>query len=386
LRFAETQILNPIDSPRLSELAKDKKNIVLIASDHTRPVPSKIIVPALLDEIRLLNPDADITILIATGCHRGMTDDELLEKFGKDIYENEKIVMHDCDTSPVTNIGMLPSGSLCYINSFILNADLVVSEGFIEPHFFAGFSGGRKSVMPGCAKRSTVMANHCYEFINSDKASTGNLIDNPINIDMEWTAQKAGLAFILNVVLNDKKEIVHAVAGHCISAHRKGCDFLSSLCQVEPIISDIVITSNSGYPLDRNIYQAVKGMTAAEASVKPGRVIIMVAKSQDGHGADVFYEQLAMERDVDKTLQLFSQRKKDETEPDQWQSQIFIRVLKKAHVIYVSDVPDEIIEKMHMIPAKDIDKALEIAKKLLSRDDAKITVIPDGVGIIVKEK
>ncbi len=140
---------NPIGSVKLSELAKGKKNIVIIASDHTRPVPSRIIMPLMLEEIRRGNPDADITILIATGCHRGTTKEELISKFGEDIVEKENIYIHDCDEKEkLVNIGTLPSGGVCEINSIAMEADLLVAEGFIEPHFFAGFSGGRKSAFP----------------------------------------------------------------------------------------------------------------------------------------------------------------------------------------------------------------------------------------------
>ena len=146
---------NPIGSPRLSELAKGKKKVVLIASDHTRPVPSKVIVPPMLREIREGNPDADITILISTGCHRATTRDELINKFGPEIVEKEKIAIHDAVNSEVVSLGILPSGGELLVNKLVAEADLVVSEGFIEPHFFAGFSGSRKSILPGVASRIT---------------------------------------------------------------------------------------------------------------------------------------------------------------------------------------------------------------------------------------
>ena len=165
LSLVEDALANPIGSKKLSELAKGKKNIVLIASDHTRPVPSKVIIPPMLREIREGNPDADITILISTGCHRGTTRQELIDKFGEEIVEREKIVVHDCDNSPLVHIGTLPSGGDLIINRLVVDADLVCAEGFIEPHFFAGFSGARKSILPGIASRTTVLANHCSEFI-----------------------------------------------------------------------------------------------------------------------------------------------------------------------------------------------------------------------------
>ena len=217
---------HPEGSKALKELAKGKNKIVLIASDHTRPVPSKLIIPPMLKEIREGNPDADVTILIATGCHRSTTVKELEAKFGEEIVKSEKIVIHDCDDkNNLINIGTLPSGSPCEINRLACEADLLVAEGFIEPHFFAGFSGGRKSVLPGIAGRSTVLGNHCSEFIADKNAKTGILDGNPIHADMLWAAKKARLAYIVNVVLNAEKKVIYAVAGDAEKAHKKGTDF-----------------------------------------------------------------------------------------------------------------------------------------------------------------
>ena len=375
---------SPVESESLCELSKGKQNIVIIASDHTRPVPSKIIIPEMLSEIRKGNPNADITILIATGCHRGTTKQELINKFGEEIVENEKIYIHDCDErEKLVNIGVLPSGGQCEINKIAYDADLLVAEGFIEPHFFAGFSGGRKSVLPGVAGRATVLANHCSEFIAHEKARTGILKDNPIHNDMVWAAKKAKLAFIVNVVLNSKKEPIFAVAGDFEKAHKKGTDFIASLCAVKAVPADIVISTNGGYPLDQNVYQAVKGMTAAEATVNDGGVIIMLAKSNDGIGGDHFYHQLADEADINKTMNIFLSRRRNETIPDQWQTQILLRILMKAKVIYVSDMADEIVEKMHMIPADSLEKAITKAKKIVSKENITLTAIPDGVSVMV---
>lgn len=374
----------PVGSKRLCELAKGKQNVVIIASDHTRPVPSKIIMPEMLSEIRKGNPNANITILIATGCHRGTTKQELINKFGEEIVERENIYIHDCDErEKLVNIGVLPSGGQCEINKIACDADLLVAEGFIEPHFFAGFSGGRKSVLPGIAGRTTVLANHCSEFIAHKNARTGILEDNPIHNDMVWAAKQADLKFIVNVVLNAEKEPIFAVAGDLEQAHKKGTDFLSSLCAVKAVPADIVVSTNGGYPLDQNMYQAVKGMTAAEATVKEGGVIIMLASSDDGIGGDHFYHQLADEEDINKTMRIFLSRKRNETVPDQWQSQILLRILMKAKVIYVSNIPDDIVKKMHMIPAHSIDDAVAAAKKILAKENATITAIPDGVSVIV---
>ena len=374
----------PTGSPTLKELANGKNKVVIIASDHTRPVPSKLIIPPMLQQIREGNPHADISILIATGCHRGTTKEELLDKFGEDIFHNEKIFIHDCDDKEkLINIGTLPSGGECEINTMAMEADLLVAEGFIEPHFFAGFSGGRKSVLPGVAGRTTVLANHCAEFIADPHARTGILEGNPIHEDMVWAARQAKLAYIVNVVLNSHKEVIYAVAGDPIDAHKKGTDFICDLCRVKPIPADIVITTNGGYPLDQNVYQAVKGMTAAEATVKEGGVIIMLARSNDGIGGDHFYHQLSDEPDIQKTMALFLSRDRKETVSDQWQTQVMLRVIQKATVIYVSEMDDETISKMHMIPACSLKDALEKAKTLLQKDTPTITAIPDGISVIV---
>ena len=383
--LVERALKSPIGSPTLAELARGKSKIVIIASDHTRPVPSRVIMPPMLREIRRANPDADITILIATGCHRGTTRDELISKLGEDIVKNERIYIHDCeDRDMLVNIGTLPSGGECEINRLAYEADLLVAEGFIEPHFFAGFSGGRKSVLPGIAGKATVLANHCSEFINDPRARTGNLDGNPIHADMLWAAKKAKLAFIVNVVLNGDKEVIYATAGDVAEAHKAGTDFLYSLCGANATPSDIVITTNGGYPLDQNVYQSVKGMTAAEATVKRGGVIIMLSQSADGTGGDHFYHQLADETDLDKTMAAFLSRGRNETAPDQWTSQIFVRILRYANVIYVSEIPDEMTEAMHMIPAHSIDEAMAKAREILKKDRLTVTAIPDGIAVMVR--
>jgi lactate racemase len=375
---------NPVGTPRLREIAKGKHKVVVIASDHTRPVPSKIIMPIMLEEIRKGNPEADITILISTGCHRETTKAELEAKFGPEIMSSEKIYVHDCeDESMLVNIGTLPSGGQLILNKLAVEADLLVSEGFIEPHFFAGFSGGRKSVLPGVASRATVMYNHNAAFIDSDKSRTGIVDGNPIHKDMLYAARAARLDFIINVVINSDKEVIHAVAGDCDLAHIEGRNFLNSQCKVSSVPSDIVITTNGGYPLDQNIYQAVKGMTAAEATVNKGGVIIMVAKSNDGHGGDHFYRTFRDEKDLDRMMNSFLATPSEETIPDQWQSQIFARVLKNTKVVYVSDAPDEMVSDLHMIPAHTVEEAIAKADEILQNNNSKITVIPDGVSVIV---
>lgn len=375
----------PIGSRSLEELSRDKRNIVVISSDHTRPVPSKIIMPQILERIRRGNPNADITILIATGFHRATTVEELIGKFGPEIVNNENIVVHDSqDETMLVDVGTLPSGGTLRLNKLAMECDLLVAEGFIEPHFFAGFSGGRKSVLPGVAAAETVLANHCSAFISDACARTGVLDNNPLHRDMIFAADAANLQFIVNVVINGEKKIIGAVAGAHKAAHLAGCEFLSGLCRAKSPQADIVVTSNGGYPLDQNLYQAVKGMTAAEAAAKGGGVIIMIAGCADGHGGESFYRSMA---EAESPAALYAEAQtiaSDRTRPDQWEYQILCRILMKHRVIMVTDLcSPQMITDMHMEHAPNFETALKMARETAG-NDASIAVIPDGVSVIIE--
>ena len=373
----------PIGSPRLEELAAGKKKVVIIASDHTRPVPSKIIMPQLLERIRKGNPSAEITILIATGFHRLTTREELVGKFGEEIVARERIVVHDSsDAEGLVEAGTLPSGGRLIVNRLAMEADLLVSEGFIEPHFFAGFSGGRKSVLPGIVSRETVLANHCSEFIQSPYARTGILEGNPMHRDMLYAAETAKLAFVAKVVINGEQKMVHAVAGHFRKAHEAGCAWLKDICRVRAPMSDIVVTSNGGYPLDQNVYQSVKGMTAAEAVCRDGGVIVMVASCADGSGGESFYRNLAEAPTPEAVLERVLRVPRTATQPDQWEFQILARILSRHTVILVTrDCDHAMLQAMHLETASSLPEALARADEIVGAD-ARIAVIPDGVSVI----
>ena len=378
--LVEQALLNPIESLPLQVLARDAKKIIIIASDHTRPVPSRLLIPPMLREIRIGNPTADVTILIATGCHRNTTKEELRQKFGDDIIRHEKIVIHDCDDSQnLSLLGILPSGGEFRVNRMVAEADLVVSEGFIEPHFFAGFSGGRKSILPGVCSRETIYANHCSKFIADDHARYGRLSNNPIHRDMIFAAKKAKLKFILNVVLNSKHQIIHAFAGDCEKAHLAGTAFLSSLCQAKPLISDIVITSNNGYPLDQNIYQAVKGMATAEMTCREKGVIIIAARCEDGHGGENFFQTFNNDLSPKTILENILRVPQNQTQADQWQSQIFARILSRDTIILISEADSLIVRKMRMLPAHSLEEAVTLADCVLGHSHGNITVVPEGM-------
>ena len=377
-------INNPINSPKLEDLVKGKNKIVIISSDHTRPVPSHITMPIYLETIRKGNPSADITILIATGMHRPTTKEELINKYGEKIVREEKIVVHNAyNDEDMAFKGILPSGGELWINKIACEADLLVSEGFTEPHFFAGFSGGRKSVLPGIASKKTVLWNHNAKFIASPYSRSGSLKDNPIHKDMVYAAKAANLKYILNVVINSEKKIIYAVSGDLEEAHKVGCDFVLSLAKVDSVKSDIVITSNGGYPLDQNMYQTVKGLSSGEACVNDGGVIIIASSCVDGHGGEFFYHLLADYENVEEAYKNICDVDPSKTEFDQWEAQVLLRILVKAKVIVVSeDCDPKLFTDMHMMHANTLSEALNMARSIVG--NKKITIIPDGIAVIVK--
>ncbi len=378
-------LAHPVGTPRLCELAKGKKRITLITSDHTRAVPSRITLPILLSEIRSGSPEAEITILIATGLHRRTTEEEQRRMFGDAIVDHEKIVVNDAyKDDDFVHLGTLPSGAELWVNRVAVDCDLLVTEGFIEPHFFAGFSGGRKSILPGVCNAATVNENHSYRAISSPYSNAGTLEHNPIHEDMVCAARMAGVGFILNVALNGEKKVIAAFAGDLEEAHAEGVSFVRSLAQCPGVTGDIVITSNGGYPLDQNLYQSPKAAATAEACCRDGGVIILCASCADGIGGSYFEKQMTMGT-PDEIEAFLSKIPPRESIPEQWCTQIFMRILRKHTVILVSELDPETVKSVNMIPAADPDEALQKAYEIAGRD-AEVVVIPDGVAVLaVKE-
>ena len=375
-------LAHPIGTPRLRELAKGKHTVVIVTSDHTRAVPSKLTLPILLEEIRAGSPDADITILIATGLHRPTTEEEQRRMFGDEIVDHEKIAVNKAfEDDDFEYVCGLPSGAELWVNKLALHCDLLITEGFIEPHFFAGFSGGRKSILPGICNAATVNENHSYKAIASPYAATGVLEHNPIHEDMVYAARKVNVQFIMNVALNAEKKVIAAFAGDLERAHAEGVAFVRSLAQCPSVEGDIVITSNGGYPLDQNLYQSPKAVATAEACCRDGGVIIMCASCCDGMGGTHF-EKLIVRGTVDEIDSYLSTIPPKETIPEMWCAQIFSRILKKHKVILVTTYLDhEMVRKANMIPASSPDEALEMAYQMMGRD-AEVVVIPDGVAVL----
>lgn len=383
-RLVEDALDHPYGSPTLEEMAAGKRNIVIISSDHTRPLPSRITMPILLRRIRSAAPEARVRILVATGMHRASTHDELVAKYGEDIVANEEIVMHDArDDAAMVNLGTLPSGGDCIISHVAAEADLLVAEGFIEPHLLAGYSGSRKSVLPGIASWRTIMYCHNGQFVADEHSRPGNLAGNLAHADMMAAARMARLEFILNVALNATHEVIGAFAGDMAEAHEAGCAFVDGLCGADAVPADIAVVTNGGYPLDQCIYQVVKGMHTASLALGEGGVIVAVAGCRDGHGSETFFRAISESNPADLERACV-ERPRGETQPDQWAGQVFAHILAHHPVILVSDLCDHgVIESMHMRAASTLDEAMEVAFSIAGAD-ARVAVIPDGVATMIR--
>ena len=377
-----TALENPIGTKRLRELSRDVKSIVIISSDNTRPMPSRRTLPLLLNELAQPAESYDITMLIATGLHRPMTESEIEERFGREIMSKCRIVNHvAADDEMLEYCGDLDCGRPLYLNRLALEADLLIAEGFIEPHFFAGFSGGRKSILPGIAGAKTIMNNHSPQNIANESSVAGNLLNNPIHSEALKAAEISGLKFIMNVSLNEEKQIIGAFAGDVEKAHLAGCEFVRRNMTIPCKTADIAVTSNSGYPLDRNVYQMVKGMDTASRAVKPGGIIIIAGDCIDGIGSEMFKKVFSGKSNAKELFEALSQ---GDSAIDQWNAQVLARILVRNRVIIVSDkLKPEEARLMFMELAPNLDSALSMAFEQ-EGENAAVNVIPEGPTAILE--
>lgn len=384
--LVQRALARPIGTPHLCELAKGKNKIVIVTSDHTRAMPSRITLPLLLGEIRRENPTAQITILIATGLHRATTEQEQRRMFGDEIVDREHIVVNNAfREEDFVSLGTLPSGAELCVNRIAAECDLLITEGFIEPHFFAGFSGGRKSILPGICSEKTVNENHSFRAIASPQAKAGVLDGNPIHRDMVEAARRVGVQFILNVALDPQKRIAAAFAGDLEQAHAQGVCFIREQygCRAEK--GNIVITSNGGYPLDQNLYQSPKAAATAEVCCQEGGVIILCCSCSDGFGGEHF-EKLIGLGSPEQIEAYLAAIPPQETIPEQWCAQIYARILKKHPVILVTrGLSAQQVRYANMVPAASPDEALALAYAMVGKS-AQVVVIPDGVNVLMEEE
>ena len=374
----------PAESPSLRKLSEKAQKILLIIPDNTRAFPSREIIPILVNYIGKANPRAEIRILVATGLHLQVERSELIEMLGQEIVENYEVINHDAsDGEMLLKLDKETSyGTPIHVNRYVLESDLVIGAGLIEPHFFAGYSGGRKILLPGVAGRDSIFNNHGFNMIGHPRARAGILDGNPIHEDMMEFMGSAKLDFIVNVTINKEKKITGIFTGHPVEAHLKGVEFLDRHVKV-PVKgeADIVITTNGGYPLDRDVYQAVKGMDTAASVVREGGVIIIASECRDGLGGhEEFLKLVKGAEDVDEILKRIR-----ENEPiyDQWEAQILARILKKAKVILVSDfISEKVAGDLLLERVGNIEEALELAYTILGKKDVRTIVIPEGPYVI----
>ena len=367
----------PIGSPPLKELVKASDTVAIVFSDLTRPQPRDRMLPILLAEIAHV-PRSQIVLINALGTHRPNTPDELRAMLGREIAESYRIVQHDAWSDDLVYLGRTSYGHEVRVNADYMRADVRILTGFIEPHFFAGFSGGPKAVLPGIVGADAVLSNHDARMIGDPRATWGVTEGNPVWEEMREVALMTAPTFLLNVTLNRDKQITGVFAGDMLQAHAAGAKFAADAALVPvPHPFDIVITSNSGYPLDLNLYQAVKGMSAAAQVVKPGGSIIVAAECWDGipdHGEFKRLLQLApTPRALLEILASF-----EHPVQDQWEAQIQAQIQMKADVYVRSDYLDG--DTLHSVMLNPCESVEATVARLLERygHDAAICVLPEG--------
>jgi lactate racemase len=371
---------SPIGSAPLAELVKPGDNVVVVHTDITRATPNDRILPVLLEELELTGISREnITLLNGLGTHRSQTEAELRLMLGNRLVQDYRCIQHDCnDDANLVSLGKTSLGHPVRINRFYLEADVRILTGFIEPHFFAGFSGGPKAVLPSLSGAESVFTNHGIDMIAHPKATWGVIDGNPIWEEMREVALYTNPAFLLNVSLNTNREITGIFAGDMLAAFSKGSTFVreNAMRAVEKPY-DIVITTNSGYPLDQNLYQSVKGMSAANQIVRQGGSILIAAACEDGLPNHGRYAALLTEAGSPQgVIDMISQP--GFCAQDQWQVQIQAQIQRRADVYVYSDgLSDEQIERALFIPCRDLEKAVS---QLLEKygPQARICVIPEG--------
>ncbi len=369
---------NPVAGPRLRELVHRGDSIAVSICDLTRPQPREAMVRALLEELDGIADRGAFTLLVATGTHRGNTPEELGQMLGE-FASSMRVINHDSrDADSLRWCGTMGNNVPVWLNRRWTEADVKITTGFVEPHFFAGFSGGPKLVAPGLAGLETTLTLHDARRIGSPQATWAVCEGNPVHDDVRAIAAETGVDFAFDVILNNAKQIIQGFAGELFEMHLVARDAARRLSMRDvPHLFDVVVTTNSGFPLDQNLYQAVKGMTAAASIVKPGGLIVCAAECRDGfpeHGE--FRASLTAAPDVATMLQTIEQRK--ETVPDQWQLQVLGRVLARARVALYSDyLSDEDIRSAHLTPVGDIGTAVadECARV---GGEATVCALPEG--------
>ncbi len=379
------RLADPTGTPPLAEVARGRESACVVISDFTRPVPNQVLLPPILTTLQESGiPRGRIVILVATGLHRPNLGDELAEMVGRSTVGQYRVENHHGrEKSEHAYLGESPRGVPIWIDRRYVEADLKVTTGLIEPHFMAGFSGGRKLICPGLAALETIRAWHGPDFLEHPNATTGILEGNPVHEESAWIARHVGCDFIVNTAIDEKRQILSVVAGDMEEAFLEGVQPVKGLVtDTLPEPADVVVTSSAGHPLDTTFYQSVKGMVAAMPIVKPGGTVILAASMSEGIGSPDFRRLF----DENPTLDAFMDRILHTAYfvMDQWQLEELAKVRRKARVKVVTDgLPPETVNRLFVESAPSVEAA--VAECLAAYGpDATIAVIPKGPYVIAE--
>ena len=369
---------NPIGSPPLRELVDHNDSVAIIFSDITRPMPNHLVLPVLLEELREI-PDDQISLINALGTHRSNSPKELVDILGPEIIKRYRVIQHDCyDSSNLISLGKSSRGTEIWVNRTYMESTVRILTGFIEPHLFAGFSGGPKAVLPGIAGSKTIFSNHGCDMIGDPKSDFTRTKGNPIWDEMLEVAMLTDPTFLLNVTLTDDRLITGVFAGDLQQAHEKGVEFLrhSVLVPVNGLF-EIVISTAGGYPLDINMYQSVKGISVAARIARDGGSIVLVTGCEKGLPDYGEYSTIMREADTPQDL-LAKIHHPGYSKQDQWDAQIQAQICQRLKLyIYSDGLRDEEIKSVFGIPCRDVEEIISALLKEYGAE-ARIAVIPTG--------
>lgn len=375
-------LIRPIGTPALVEMARGRTDACIVICDITRPVPNGALLPPILAALAEAGIGRDrVTILIATGTHRPNVGEELVSLVGQDVARSVRIVNHDChDMDRHRFLGTSPNGVPVWLDRTYCDADLKVTVGLIEPHFMAGYSGGRKMVMPGVAAMETVKRWHCPRFLESPLATNHSVRGNPVHEETLAIAKMQRPDFMLDVTLDAQNRITGVFAGDLVAAWEAGVDFAGRHVRAGvSAAADIVVTSGAGHPLDGTFYQLIKGMVGALPVVKPGGTIIIAGECSEGVGSEAFTRTLLESGDLEEFVKRISEP--DVFLPEEWQVEELAKARRQAHVIVVSSISADLLSQCHVSPAPDVASALQAAFGRHGRK-ASLLAIPRGPYVI----
>jgi lactate racemase len=366
----------PIRANPLRESIKPGDRVCIVFTDITRATPNERLIPWLLEYLTQ-TPAHEVTLLNGLGTHRPNTTAELDRMLTPQVTQKYRVLNHEPENADaLIPLGTTADGTPALLNRHLVNSDVRIITGCIEPHFFAGFSGGPKGIMPGVAGLKTVMSNHGSRNLSSPKAAFGITEGNPLWEELRDIALRTGPSFLLNVALNEQRHITGVFAGDLLAAHRVGCAFVrSTAMQKVEAPFDVVVTTNSGYPLDLNLYQGVKGMSAAVRIVKPGGTIILACECSQGVPADCSYDHILRSASSPHEI-LAMLASPGFSRPEQWQAQIQALVQTKARVLLYSSLSEESVRGVHLTPCRDISATVQ--QMVVANSGLRIAVLPQG--------